>query len=171
MKNILTTLAIFSTTTIFSQTLKTFTTTMHPDSLCYLSLTTNKAYTLAQAPDIKTTIDFGLFETKTDKVSVIEWYNLKPDNEKVPAPLTGTTTKIAAISFDLDQFKKCITIADLKRMTGYLTSNSLANFAVLRNSNNYYQRCFIIETVNGKRGLLFLTETGNGYFKVEVKTE
>lgn len=160
-----------SAITGFGQPLKNFTATMHPDSLCYLSVKKQKAYTAGQASTVKEEIDFGIFATKSDKSTTTEWFNLKTDNEKVPAHLTGTVTKIAAISFDNDQFTKCKTVADLKRMTGYLTTNSLANFAVIRNSNDYYQRCFIIETATGKRGLLFVTETGNGKLKVEVKTE
>lgn len=154
-----------------AQVLKTFNLTMHPDSLAYLSLKNKKAYTAAKAVTVKADLDLGLIETKTGKASITEWYNLKPDNEKVPSTLTGTTTKIAAISFDRDQFDKCKTAADLKRMTGYLSSNSLAHFAVIRNSTDYYQRCFIIEKADGKRGLLFVTETGSGRLKVEVKTE
>lgn len=155
----------------FGQNLKTFTRTMHPDSLCYLSLKKQQAYTKGQAAAVKTELDFGLFETRSGNQNTTEWFNLKPDNEKVPEALTGTTTRIAAISFDRDQFDKCRTAADLKRMTGYLSTNSLANFAVVRNSKDYYQRCFIIETSSGKRGLIFVTETGNGRLKVEVKAE
>jgi hypothetical protein len=154
-----------------AQVLKTFTVTMQPDSLAYLSLKNKKAYTATKAVTVKADLDLGLIETKTGNTSITEWYNLKPDNEKVPAALTGTATKIAAISFDRDQFDKCKTTADLKRMTGYLSTNSLAHFAVIRNSNDYYQRCFIIEKTDGKRGLLFVTATGSGRLKVEVKTE
>ncbi len=144
---------------------------MHPDSTCYLSVKKQKAYTAGEASTVKEDLDFGIFKTKSDKLITTEWFNLKTDNEKVPAHLTGTVTKIVAIGFDNDQFTKCKTVADLKRMTGYLTTNSLANFAVIRNSNDYYQRCFIIENAAGKRGLLFVTETGNGTFKIEAKTE
>ncbi len=156
---------------INAQLLKSFTLTMHADSLSYLSLKNKKAYTKGDAAAVKADLDFGIFETPSGKTTVTEWYNLKPDNEKVPAALTGTTTKIAAISFDRDQFDKCKTTADIKRMTGYLSVNSFSHFAVIRNSSEYYQRCFIVESMDGKRGLIFVTETGNGRLKVEVKTE
>lgn len=153
-----------------AQNLSTFSATMRPDSLCYLSSKNGKAYTKDGAEAIKTVLDLGLFETKSDKSSTIEWYNLKPDNEKVPETLCGTKTKVAAISFDRDQFDKCKTAAELKRMTGYISTNSLSHFAVVRNSNDYYQRCFIIEREDGKRGLIFVTASGNNW-KVEVKSE
>lgn len=154
-----------------AQNLKTFSATLRPDSLCYLSIKNGKAYTKEAAAAVKTVLDLGLFETKSDKTSIIEWYNLKPDNEKVPEALCGTKTKVAAISFDREQFDKCKTAADLKRMTGYISTNSFSHFAVVRNSNDYYQRCFIMEREDGKRGLLFVTATGGNAFKVEVKTE
>lgn len=165
---ILALLLVFSAT---AQNLNSFSATMHPDSLCYLSIKNGKAYTKDGAADVKTILDLGLFETKSDKSSIIEWYNLKPDNEKIPAALCGTKTKVAAISFDRDQFDKCKTAADLKRMTGYISTNSLSHFAVVRNSNDYYQRCFIIEREDGKRGLIFVTNTGGNVFRAEIKIE
>jgi len=167
----LTVLALLLTAGTTAQNLKTFSATMRPDSLCYLSIKNSKAYTKDAASDVKSALDLGLFETKADKSSIIEWYNLKPGNEKVPEALCGTKTKVAAISFDHDQFDKCKTAADLKRMTGYLSANSFSHFAVVRNSNDYYQRCFIIEREDGKRGLIFVTATGGNTFKVEVKAE
>ncbi|MBL0337486.1 MAG: hypothetical protein IPP73_19870 [Chitinophagaceae bacterium] len=154
-----------------AQLLNSFTLNMHADSLSYLSIKNKKAYTTAEAGAVKADLDLGLFGTPSGKLIVTEWYNLKPDNEKVPAALTGTTTKIVALSFDRDQFDKCKTAADLKRMTGYLTTNSFSHFAVIRNSSEYYQRCFIVETMDGKRGLLFVTDTVNGQLKVEMKME
>jgi len=171
MKFRLSIIALFTTIAASAQNLKTFSASMQPDSLCYLSIKNSKAYTSAAAGDVKSLLDLGLFETKADKVSIIEWYNLKTDNEKVPASLTGTKTKVAAISFDRDQFDKCKTAADLKRMTGYLSVNSFSHFAVVRNSADYYQRCFIIEREDGKRGLIFVTAAGGNVFKAEVKAE
>lgn len=175
MKFRLVILALLTSFSAFAQNLKTFSASMQPDSLCYLSIKNSKAYTSATAGDVKSVLDLGLFETKADKSSIIEWYNLKPDNEKVPAALTGTKTKVAAISFDREQFDKCKTAADLKRMTGYISTNSLSHFAVVRNSNDYYQRCFIIEREDGKRGLIFITAASNAFkpdsYRVEVKAE
>lgn len=171
MKTRLTLFALLASATLFAQNLKSFSVTMSPDTLPYLSIKNSKAYNHGAAGDVKAELDLGLFETKSGKISVLEWFNLKPDNERVPATLTGTKTKVAAISFDREQFDKCKTAADLKRMTGYVSTNSLANFAVVRNSNDYYQRCFIIEREDGKRGLIFVTTAGGNTLKVEVKGE
>jgi hypothetical protein len=171
MKIRLTLFALLTTATLFAQNLKSFTVTMNPDTLSYLSIKNSKAYSSSAAGDVKTVLDLGLFETKGSKISVLEWFNLKPDNERVPATLTGTKTKVAAISFDRDQFDKCKTVADLKRMTSYLSTNSLSSFAVVRNSSEYYQRCFITEQEDGKRGLIFVTTAGGNTIKVEVKGE
>lgn len=170
MRTRFTLFALLFTLGLAAQNLKTFSVTMRPDSLCYLSLKNAKAYTGSAAGDVKAVLDLGLFQTGDDKSAAIEWYNLKPDNEKAPAALCGTRTKVAAIGFDRDQFDKCKTVADLKRMTGYISANSFSHFAVIRNSNDYYQRCFIVEREDGRRGLLFVTAAGNNW-KTEVKTE
>ena len=171
MKFTLTIITLFASVVVTAQNLKTFSATLRPDSLCYLSIKNGKAYTKEAAAAVKTVLDLGLFETKSDKSSIIEWYNLKPDNEKVHEALCGTKTKVAAISFDREQFDKCKTAADLKRMTGYISTNSFSHFAVVRNSNDYYQRCFIVEKEDGKRGLIFVTAAGGNAFKAEVKAE
>lgn len=162
--------ALLLSCSLFAQKLRSFTVSMRPDSLCYLSIANGKAYTSSQAGDVKKALDLGLFERVEDKTPTTEWYNLKDDNEKAPEALWGTATRVAAIGFDRDQFVKCLTVADLKRMTGYLTTNSFSHFAVLRSSNDSYQRCFIVERENGKRGLIFVTAAGKNW-KVEVKTE
>ena len=153
-----------------AQNLRSFTVSVRPDSLAYLSIQQGKAYTASAADPVKEQLDLGLFERVEDRVPTTEWYNLRPENENVPAGLRGTRTKIAAIGFDRDQFAQCKTVADLKRMTGYLTTNSFSHFAVLRNNATTYQRCFIVERENGRRGLLYVTASGKGW-KVEVKTE
>lgn len=170
MKFTLAIITLFFSIVTKAQNLNSFSAKMRPDSLCYLSINNGKAYTKEAAATVKTVLDLGIFETKSDKSSIIEWYNLKPDNEKVPEALCGTKTKVAAISFDREQFDKCKTAADLKRMTGYISTNSLSHFGVVRNSNDYYQRCFLIEREDGKRGLIFVTAAGNNW-KVEVKSE
>lgn len=170
MKSRITLIALLLSAGLAAQNLKAFTATMRSDSLSYLSIKNGKAYTAGDAEKIKSNIDLALTADYGGKPPIIEWYNLKPDNEKVPAPLWGTQTKILAISFDRDQFDKCKTAADLKRMTGYITNNSLAHFAVIKNVGEFYQRCFLIQKEDGKRGLLFMTPNGTAW-KVEVKSE
>ncbi|MFN8290243.1 MAG: hypothetical protein U0U70_08305 [Chitinophagaceae bacterium] len=170
MKTRLTLLALLAALVLQAQNLKTFTVTMQPDSLAFLSIKNSKAYKAGDAVKMKAVTDLALTGTPDGKTLTIEWYNLKPDNEKVPAPLRGTQTKIMAISFDRDQFDQCKTAADLKRMTGYISAGSLAHFAVVRNSGDFYQHCFLIQKEDGKRGLLYMTPAGNAW-KVEVKSE
>lgn len=162
--------ALLAGISLAAQNLKTFTANMRPDSLSYLSIKNAKAYTGSKAGEVKAALDLGLIETRDDKTSAIEWYNLKPDNEKVPASLWGTQTKVAAISFDRDQFDKCKTVADLKRMTGSITNSSFGHFAVITNGGSSYQRCFIVQREDGRRSLIYVTLNGNAW-KVEVKGE
>jgi hypothetical protein len=171
MKNRLLILTLLIALQGMGQNLKTFAVTMEADSVSYLSIKNQKVYSPQAASAVKTDLDLGLFKTDAGTTKITEWYNLRTNNEKVPASLTGTTTAIAAISFDGDQFNQCRTSADLKRMAGHITTNSLSHFAAVRHSSQYYQRCFIIERANGKRGLLYITELENGRIKVEVKTE
>ena len=157
---------------LFSQQLAVFNTTMQPGGKSYLSITNKKTYTESEAADVKTTIDLGLILTK-DKVSPkLEWYNLSGKDGKVPDKLTGTSAKINALSFDKDQFDKCKTADDLKRMTGHITPNSFSHFAVVSHTKNEInQHCFIVETINGKRALLWITKGTNDDYKIELKQQ
>lgn len=156
---------------LVAQNLSAYTLNLHPDKTPYLSLAGKKAYSSADAAGVKETLDLGLFLTLSGKQEVLEWYNLKKDNEKVPASLTGNATAVVAISFDRDQFDKCKTTADLRRMTGYLTKNSFSHFAVIKNSESSYQRCFITERSDGKRALLYVTIGAGNEVKTEIKSE
>ena len=151
-----------------AQNLKTVTVTMQPKQECYLSIANAKVYNSSTALSVKNVLDFGMFLFNEN---VLEWYNLKPNNEKVPSKLTGTQTKINAISFDRDQFDKCKTSEDLKRMTSYITTNSFSHYAVIAHSADYYQRCFIFEKEDGKRGLLFMSKENDTDWKEEVRFE
>lgn len=166
---------VFMGITLFShaQSLDNYTVILQikEDGNNYLSITNKKAYPLAEAMADKTAIDFALIITNDNGKQKTEWYNISGKDNVVPKELIGTSTLINAISFDREQFDKCKTTADLKRMTGYITSNAFSHFAGIRNGNDYYQRCFIFQKANGKRGLLFVTETENNELKVEVKAE
>lgn len=155
----------------FSQNLQTFTLTLQPGKQAYLSLKNKKAYSAAEAVAVKDALDLVLTSTLADKQETLEWYNLKKDNEKVPAGLWGTATAVVAISFDRDQFDKCKTVADLRRMTGYMTRNSFSHFAVIKNSDNSYQHCFITENAEGKRALIYVTLGTLNELKTEIKAE
>lgn len=153
------------------QILKSFSVTMKPDSLCFLSMKNGKAFTAAVATRQKTEMDFGLFATTSEGITTLEWYNLSGKDDKPPVAVQGTASKIVAIGFDRDQFDKCKTAADLKRMTGYLTANSFSHFAVISQGRDINQHCFLFEKTDGKRGLIYVYEMTGRQIKAVVKTQ
>lgn len=165
-------LLLFIQLSLFAQKLAGFTASMSSSGKAYLSISQQKAYTKDQAAAVKNNLDLVLLSTKEDNKEVLEWYNLERKHEKAPAELSGTKTAVVAISFDRDQFDQCKTAADLKRMTGHLTAHSFSHFAVLKNGNGNWQRCFITQQENGKRALIYVTgTTSSDELKVEVKSE
>lgn len=157
---------------VFSQQLVTFSISMQPGAKAYLSIAGKKAYTESEAAEIKATIDLALILTKDDVSPKLEFYNLSGKDGKIAEKLIGTSAKIIALSFDRDQFDKCKTAEDLKRMTGHLTPNSFSHFAVIshtKNEINYH--CFIAETITGKRALLWVSKATNDDYKIEIKQQ
>ncbi|MES2850147.1 MAG: hypothetical protein V4685_13900 [Bacteroidota bacterium] len=135
----------------------------------YISIANKKAYTAAEAKANKLALDFVLLNTSDWSGSKIEWYNMSGKDDKVPAELTGTASLINGISFDKDQFDKCKTTQDLKRMTSHITNNSFSHFASVGEKEVTWH-CFIIQLQNGKRGLLWVDGVEGG-FKVVVKMQ
>jgi len=154
-----------------AQPLTAFSVTMKTDSISYLSLTNKKVYRSNQAMANKQFIDFALIPFYDEISPRLEWYNLSGKDDKIPASMIGTSTKINAISFDREQFDKCKTNADLQRMTGYITSTSFSHFSVIGYTKEINQHCFIIETAAGKRGLMYVMVVENGTIKVEIKMQ
>lgn len=169
MKIKLTILALLSAMIGFGQNLKTFTTSMRPDSNRYLSIKNMKAYSESDAGDVQPALDLTLVLTTYDNNKTLEWYNLKKGNDKVPATLTGTATGITAISFDKEQFEKCKTTADLDRMTGHISVNSFSHFAVVSNGDQIIYPCFLARMENGKKALLYILALPKNIFLVTVK--
>jgi hypothetical protein len=135
----------------------------------YLSIANKKVYTQAEAKANKTAIDLALIISQSG-TQKIEWYNMSGKDGKIPAELRGTATAINAISFDKDQFDKCKTNQDLKRMTGYITNNAFSHFASVGEKEVTYH-CFIIQLENGKRALLWLDAIDATTYKVTVKLQ
>ena len=157
---------------LFAQPLSVFSIGMQPAGKSYLSISNKKVYTADEAVDVKSTIDLALILTDDATSPKLEWYNLSGKDGKVPEKLVGTSAKIIALSFDREQFDKCKTAEDLKRTTGHLTPNSFSHFAVVshtRNEINYH--CFIAETGNGKRALLWISKDSNNGYKIEIKQQ
>jgi hypothetical protein len=171
MKNRL--LTIFSLllfmTGAHAQQLNSFTAIMRPDGKSYLSISKKQVYTETEAADTKASIDFALIFTKDAVSPKLEWYNLSGTEDKIPVNLTGTASRITAISFDREQFDKCKTAGDFTRMTGHITANSFSHYAVISHTKDVLnQHCFIAESTNGKRALVWISKEPNNSYKVEV---
>jgi hypothetical protein len=173
-KKILSALAFFCIA-LFSkaQTLNSFTAALQTDGKNYLSTTNKKSYLQAEAKANKTTIDLALILTQDNSKQKMEWYNMSGKDSKIPTEITGTVTLINAISFDKEQFDKCKTNQDLKRMTGHLSTNSFSHFATVGDDieKGITYHCFIIQLENGKRALLWIDAVDSNIFKVSVKIE
>lgn len=135
----------------------------------YLSIANKKAYSATEAKTNKSAVDLVLLNTSDWSGSKIEWYNMSGKEDKVPAELRGTNTVINAISLDKDQFEKCKTNQDFKRMTAHITNNGFSHFASVGEKEVTYH-CFIVQLENGKRGLMWL-DAAEGGFKVVVKMQ
>jgi hypothetical protein len=173
-KKILSALAFFCIA-LFSkaQTLSSFTAALQTDGKNYLSITNKKSYSQVEAKANKTTIDLAFIATQDNGKQRMEWYNMSGKDGKIPAEITGTVTLIKAISFDKEQFDKCKTNQDLKRMTGHITNNSFSHFASIGDDTDkeITYHCFIIQLENGKRALLWIDAVDSNTFEVSVKME
>ncbi len=168
---ITTSLFIFLILSATSQPLQAFTVDMATGQKAYIGLRDKMAFSAGEAIAVKERLDLALVISKEDNKEILEWYNMEMRHEKVPVELAGSKTGISAISFDRDQFEKCNTGADLRRMTGHLTKNSFSHFAVIRNGSGPWQHCFIAETSEGKRAFIYVSPGEKGTTKVEVKSE
>jgi Mg2+/Co2+ transporter CorC len=158
-----------------AQNLQSFTAALQTkeNSSYYLSVLTKKVYTEAEAKNNKSVIDVALLITKSSGKQKMEWYNMSGKDSIIPKEIRGTATVINAISFDREQFDKCKTNQDLKRMTGHLTNSSFSHFASISDdvSKGITYHCFIIQLENGKRALLWLEDIVNNTIKVIVKVQ
>ena len=174
MKNrliVLLSLVIFGGNLV-AQQLIVFNVAMQPGAKSYLGIAHKKSYTEHEAAEAKSTLDLSLVFTKDDLSPKLEWYNLSGKDGKVPERLTGTAAKINAISFDRQQFDKCKTAEDLQRMTTHITPNSFSHFAVISHTKGVInQHCFIVETIGGKRALLWIDKGANDDYKISVKQQ
>lgn len=154
-----------------SQALVKFELSVSTDSASFISLTEKKVWNKSSAAAHKEQLHLAVIPTSDAFGQRLEWYNLSGKDNRTPAGLNGNNTGIAAISFDREQFDKCHTAADLKRMTGHITKNSFTHFAGIGQNGNISQHCFITELENGKRGLIYVTEINAGAIKAIFKTQ
>lgn len=164
-------ISLLTTITLAAQNLKTFSVTMLPDSNRYISIKNMKTYNENDAVDVKALLDLALVLTSDENKNTLEWYNLKPDNEKVPESLTGTKTGIVTMSFDKDQFDKCKTAADIDRMTGHISKNSFSHFAVIGYNGKAEYPCSLFLQETGKKGLIYVTGMNGKGIQVAVKVQ
>jgi hypothetical protein len=154
-----------------SQALTKFDLTIRTDSASFISITAKKVWSKQAAAAHRQQLELAVISSADGFGQHLEWYNLSGKDNKTPAALNGTSTGIAAISFDKEQFDKCNSNADLARMTGHITKNSFSHFAVISNDKKLTQHCFIIEMENGKRGLIYVTEETAGTIKAVFKIQ
>lgn len=178
MKKKFLTSIIFMSFAFFSeaQKLDVFTTTLainETGKSSYLSISLKKTVDGQAADSNKAAIDIVLIRTLNDKKKILEWYTMNSKDDRIPTNLTGNNTLINAISFDRDQFDKCITNQDLNRMTGHMTKNSFSHFASITDNieKGIIYPCFIIQLENGKRALLWLEKIDDTHFKIMVKIQ
>lgn len=160
-------LAISIAFTAKAQLLSEFKVTMQAGQASYLSLDNKTAYAEGQAVAVKTKLDLVLMADSSKQL--IEWYNLRTENDNLPAGVTGTRTGIVGISFDKDQFEKCRSRNDLDRMTGHITANSFSHFAVISEGDHTRYSCFLLRRENGSKVLMWVEAAANGKLSVTVK--
>ncbi len=156
---------------VTAQSLTTFSETMQANGKCYLDIKNKKACSVAEGRSAKESINMALIQTTSGNQQLFEWYNMSGKDEKISPELRGTNTLIRAISFDKDQFDKCRTVADLKRMTGHVTVGSFSHFATITNTSDVDYRCFLLQLDTGKRVLVFITDRTGHSFKIIIKSE
>ena len=154
-----------------AQNLKTFTLTIQPKS--YVSIEKQKAFTETEAAAVKESIDFLYATHSFGKDTVKEFTNMSSKSEAVPKTIQGTQSGIVAISWDIDLWNKCKTVADLNRMAGHITNNSFSYHAEMANNHtgeiNY--PIFIFKTMDGKRGVMYVQKGLGSEIKITVKKE
>ena len=152
-----------------AQNLKTFTLTIQPKS--YISIEKQKAFSEAEAAAVKESIDFLYATHSFGKDTVKKITNMSSKSEAVPNKIQGTQSSIVAISWDIDLWNKCKTVADLNRMAGHITNNSFSYHAEFANNHtgeiNY--PIFIFKTMDGKRGVMYVQKALGNDIKLTLK--
>lgn len=178
MKKKLVASILFMSVVFFSnaQKLDVFTTTLELNASgksAYISIGLKKTIEEKDAVNNKAALDIVLIRTTNDKMKTLEWFTMNSKDNRFPNELSGNNTMINAISFDREQFDKCIANQDLSRMTGYLTKNSFSHFASITDNlaKGIIYPCFIIQFESGKRALLWIEKMDDTHFNITVKTQ
>jgi hypothetical protein len=175
-KNLLSILLIVAACFAQAQSLKTFTLTVQPDvskGKAFISIGQQAVYAESEAAANKANIDFMYALSVSGQDTVKELYNMSGKSSIVPEKIQGTQTGINAISWDKDEWNKCKTSADLKRMAGHISNNSFSFYAVVANNHNgsINYPCFIFQLANGKRGVLYVNKGSGNELTIMIKAE
>jgi hypothetical protein len=148
--------------------LLSFSVTLKPQS--YLSLHTGKVYSEAEAPAHKADLDFVYLVNRDDGNIKRELYNLSGKDTKLPAEVLGTKAGIVALGWDDDLVAKCVSVADLKRMTGSYTANSFSFYGTLGSSKTgeIENKRFIFTDAQGRMGF-FTAKLDGDDLQLDIK--
>lgn len=150
-----------------AQQLSQFAVQMQTARSSYLSLDNKQAYAEGEAVAFKTRLDLVLMADSSQHL--LEWYNLRMENENIPATVKGTHTGVVGISFDKDQFESCKSRSDLDRMTGHITNRSFSHFAVISEGKVIRYRCFLLLREDGRKALLWVEQQTADHLSVTIK--
>jgi hypothetical protein len=150
-----------------AQPLSQFAVTMQTGKAAYLSLDNKQAYAEGDAVAFKTKLDLALMTDSSQQL--LEWYNLRMENENIPAAVKGTHTGVVGISFDKDQFDNCKSMQDLERMTSHITARSFSHFAIISEGRNTRYRCFLLRREDGRKVLLWVEQQTANQLSVIIK--
>ena len=159
-----------------AQELTTFSLTVQPDvskGKAFISIINQAVYAESDAIVNKNHIDFMYALSVSGQDTLKELYNMSGKSSIVPEKVQGTQTGINAISWGKDEWNKCKTSTDLKRMAGHFGNNSFSFYAVVANNHtgsiNYH--CFVFQLANGKRGVLYVEKGSVNELILRVKVE
>lgn len=172
-------LSIFLTAASFmaqAQELTTFSLTVQPDvskGKAFISIINQAVYAESDKIANKNHIDFMYALSVSGQDTLKELYNMSGKSSIVPEKVQGTQTGINAISWGKDEWNKCKTSTDLKRMAGHFGNNSFSFYAVVANNHtgsiNYHS--FVFQLANGKRGVLYVEKGSVNELILRVKVE
>ena len=138
---------------------------------CCIGIAKQQAFSEAEATAIKESIDFLYVVNSFGKNAVKEFTNMSSKSGDVPKTMQGTQSRIVAISWNIDLWNKCKTVADLKRMAGRITINSLSNHVEMANKHTgeINDPIFIFQTGDGKRGVMYVQKAPGNRIKISVR--
>jgi hypothetical protein len=153
--------------------LATFTISIKPRGAgpAYVNLHDGKAYEEKEAAAHKADLDFVYLVTRDASSVKRELFNLSGKDTQLAAEVLGTQAGIVALSWDDDLVAKCVTVADLKRMTGSYTPNSFSFYGTLANNakGELDNKRYIFLDSHGRMGIFTIKQGAGDELILEVK--